>query len=223
MIGPTRVCSMVFLLLGAVLIAAPAVAQGPEDVGAGELGPPDGSLVEIPSPTVPMVVYDFDAMPAGPTTVGDIQAAFEPPAVLMDITNVTRTGTGGYNFQTAGGRALVAADAAGTLALIDPPAGVFQNADSFTIVFRGPATEFGFEIGDWGGPFTVECFDGAASVGSVEVSTSGGAIGHFVQSAVPFDSCVLTSLPSTVANWVIPSFQIPESAVPVELLIFDVE
>lgn len=212
-----------FVMAGLLVVAAPILAQ---DQGGGFTGLQEGTLVEIPSPTVPMVVYDFDAMPAGSTTVADIQAAFEPPAVLMDITNTPRgTGAGGYNFQTAGGRALAAdPSGSGALVLIDPPAGVFDEVDSFTIVFRGSGTEFGVEIGDWGGPFNVECFDGAASVGSVEVDTTGANIEHFVQSAAPFDSCTLTGLPQNpAANWVIPSFQIPASATPVELIGFDVD
>ncbi|MEZ5331547.1 MAG: hypothetical protein R2991_05745 [Thermoanaerobaculia bacterium] len=210
------------LAAGVLLLVVPGLAQ---DQGGGFTGAQEGSLVEIGSPTVTMVVYDFDGLPAGPTSVSAIQAAFEPPAVLMDITNTPRaTGAGVYNFQTAGGRALGAdPSGSGALVLVDQPTGVFDEVDSFTVVFRGQGTEFGFEIGDWGGPFNVECFDGAASVGSVEVDTTNANIEHFVQSAAAFDSCTLTALPQNpTANWVIPSFQIPASATPVELIGFDV-
>jgi len=65
------------VLCFALLIAVPAVAQGPEDVGVADGSPaPLGTVSEIPAMTIPNVVLDFDAMPAGPTTVAAIQAAF---------------------------------------------------------------------------------------------------------------------------------------------------
>ena len=214
------------LILGAGLMVAagmaPVYGQGAEDVGAGGGRAPTGTLAEIGAPTVPMVVFDFDTMAAGPVTVADIQAAFALGNALMDITNTPRMANGTYDFQTGGGRALTAAtDGSGDLLLVDPLAS-FGEVDSFTIVYNMPATEFGFEIGDWGGPFNLECFDGITSVGTVQVDTTLDDREHFVQSVNPFDSCVLTALPDNPpANWVIPSFQIPESAVPVTLMEFD--
>jgi len=221
----SRTRAMRILWVGTACIVFAAGAAVAQDEGGGFTNLQEGALIEIPAATVPMVIYDFDAMPAGPTTVAEIQAAFAPPAALLDITNTPRNNPiGVYNFQTAGGRALAAAtDGSGGLVLIDAPAGAFDEVDDFTIVFNGLATEFGFEIGDWGGPINVECFAGAVSVGAVEVDTTGGNILHFVQSPTEFDSCSLTALPQNPAgNWVIPSFQIPES-VPVELMGFDIE
>jgi hypothetical protein len=188
---PVPVVTAGAALVLATLIAVPAAAQ----------------VTEIPALTIPNVVLDFDAMPAGPTTVAAIQGAF-PTSALANLTFVTRDGTGGYDFQDGGGRALAPTDLAGTLSLIDTAA-AFQNDDELIIDLSVPATEMGFEVGDWAGPFNVNAFDGAILIGSVQVSTVGDDREHFVQSTTPFDRIVLTANPDNPpANWVIPALHL---------------
>jgi len=159
--------------------------------------------------TCASVVVDFDSMSAGPTTVAAIRGAF-PTSGLSNLTWTTRAGTGTYDFQTAGGRALAPnSDGSGSLVLIDPPGGTYGNANDLTIDLVHPQSEFGFQIGDWSGPFYANLYSGAVLVGSVQVSTSGGAIQHYVSSTVPFNRIVLTALPDNpAANWVVPELEL---------------
>lgn len=207
-----RMTWLAVLALGLVFAGGTALAQGPEDIGgSGPGAAPAGPVTEIPAMTIPNVVLDFDALPAGPTTAGAIDAAF-PGSACANFTFVTRAATGGYNFQTGGGRALAPnPDLSGNLFLVDPPAGTFGEADSLTIDLSEPTTEFGFEIGDWAGPFNANVYDGGGLVGTVQVSTAGDIREHFLQSTVPFDSVELTALPDNPpANWVVPTLTCPE-------------
>lgn len=218
----------VLLALAIVSIGSTADAQGPEDVGSGVISAPTGSLIEIPAPTVGMVDFNFDLLPPGLITLEEIQDGIMMGHVLADGDIEGRPGNGTYNFQTEGGRALGRVPDASLgdddAFLVDPPSGDFGEADEIVVVFSSTATEFGFQIGDWAGPFDVECFNGATSVGRVTVDTAGGALQHWVQSAAEFDTCLMTALPANpAANWVIPSFQIPDSVVPVELLIIKID
>ena len=203
-----QACPVAVLLVFAALIAVPAAAQGPEDVGVpGDSPKPLGTVTEIPAMTIPNVVLDFDAMPAGATTVAAIQAAF-PGSALSNLTFVTRAGAAGYDFQTGGGRALVPSDLAGSLALVDALGG-FQNDDALIVDLSVPSTEMGFEIGDWGGPFNAEAYDGAVLIGTVTASTAGDDRDHFIQSTTPFNRVILTALPQNPpANWAVPALHL---------------
>lgn len=151
----------------------------------------------------------FGVMSPGPTTVAAIRAKY-PTSGLGNLTWTTRAGTGVYDYQTAGARALAPnSDGSGSLVLIDPPGGAFGNADDLTIDLVHPQSEFGFQIGDWGGPFYANLYFGSTPVGSVQVSTVGGAIQHYVSSTVPFNRIVLTALPDNpAANWVVPELEL---------------
>jgi hypothetical protein len=186
--------------------------------------PVAASPIQIGSMGVPHVTLDFDLMPAGATSLGAINAAF-PTVGLTGLAFATRAGTGTYNSQTGGGRALSAADAIGGLALIDPPTGTFQNNDSLTISFGASVEEFGFEVGDVitsAYPITaflVELFSGATSLGSIGFNTTGN-IGPFYvadDGGLSFDRVQLGPVTVlTTANWVIPALYVqtadPESA-----------
>jgi len=204
----------------ALMIPVSIGAQDPQDVGHGGTpgpGPGNPSLItETGGMTVLNVVMDFDLMAAGPTTVGAIQAAF-PGSALANITLTPRTGTGNYDSQDGGGRALGGnADGSGNLALIEAGGGAFGNIDSMTVDLIGLVTEFGFELGDWAGPFNVEIFDGMTSVGTFQFSTVGDARLHFFSSDMPFNRVVFSALPdSPAANWVMPALHVPSAtAVP---------
>ncbi len=202
--------SFLVTAMAAALFAAPVMAQDEDVAEAFGVAAPTGGLSPIGAMTVPTVVLDFDSMPAGATTVADIQAAF-PGSALGGLTFVTRAGIGTYNFQPAG-RALAAnADGSGNLALVDPPAGDFGNSDELQVALSAPVTEFGFEIGDWAGPFNIEAYNGANLIGTVQVNTDGNNGPFFVQANSPFDNVVLTAFPQNpAANWVVPSLHIPE-------------
>ncbi|MDX1554563.1 MAG: IPTL-CTERM sorting domain-containing protein [Xanthomonadales bacterium] len=202
--------SFLTVSMAAMLLAAPAVAQDEDVAESVVIGAPQGTVTEIGAMTIPNVVLDFDSMPAGATSVGAIQAAF-PGSSLAGLTWTTRAGTGVYNFQTGGGRALAASDdGSGSLVLVDGPAGVFGNADILEVTLSSPTTEMGFEIGDWAGTMDAEAFDGVTMVGSVTTSTAGDDRTHFIQSTTPFDRVLLVSRASFgVANWVVPSLHLP--------------
>lgn len=206
-----------FVTLG-LLLTLPfnAMTQGTEDIAETQGDSPSLVTVEIPSMTVPNVIMDFDLMPAGATSLVAITTAF-PGSMLSGLTFSTRAGTGTYDFQTGGGRALTAnSDGSGNLVLIDPPADIFGEADALTIDLSGNSTEIGFEIGDWSGPFNVELYDGAVQVGLIQVDTSSDNRSHVVQSDVPFNRVVLTALPDEPgANWVVAELVIEDAPAPV--------
>jgi len=206
-----KLTAAVLAVLAMTLVGSTPAAAQDEDTGSNVISTPSGLAMEIPGMTIPNIVFDFDALPAGPVTVADMQTAF-PGSALANITITPRAATGGYNFQTGGGRALAGnTDLSGSLFLVDPPAGVFGEADDVTITLSELTTEVGFEIGDWAGPFNCNLFDGAAPVGSVQVSTVGDVRTHFVGSDIPFDTIVLTANPDNPpANWVVPTLYIAE-------------
>jgi hypothetical protein len=172
--------------------------------------------IQIGSLSVPHVIMDFDLMPAGPTSLASINAAF-PSAELADLSFATRAGTGTYNSQTGGGRALGAANIGGSLALFDPPSGIFQNADSLTISLGTSAQEFGFEVGDvltTGYPavaFLVELYSGATSLGAIGVNTANNFGPFFLadNGGLSFDRVQLGPVSVlTTANWVVPALYV---------------
>ena len=120
------------LCLALFSVSAAAQVCPPEDCAQplGEFRPK--ALVPIGAMTVPNVEMDFDALPAGPTSVAAIQAAF-PGSSLANITLNTRAGSGFYNFQAGSGNAIGAnPDNSGTLSVI-PVNGTFQNMNSVVI------------------------------------------------------------------------------------------
>ncbi len=202
------------VLIAATFLYAPARVDAvatEDDAGTPSIGLAVG---EVPAMTVKHVVLDFDLMPAGATTLAAIQATF-PGSALAALSFVTRGGTGLYQFQTDGGRGLSAnPDGSGNLYLVDPPAGIYGNADSLTIDLLVAVKQLGFEVGDWAGPFNVNLFAGATPIGTIQVSTAGGALAHVIESDVVFDRVVLTALPDNPeANWVVASLLIPLAGV----------
>jgi hypothetical protein len=171
--------------------------------------------IQIGSLSVPHVILDFDLMPAGPTSLASINAAF-PSAELADLSFATRAGTGTYDSQTGGGRALGAADIGGSLALFDPPSGIFQNSNSLTIRLGNSAQEFGFEVGDVltnlypSTAFLVELFSGASSLGAIGVNTTANFGPFFVADSGGsfFDRVQLGPVTLFPANWVVPALYV---------------
>lgn len=192
-------------------IALPATAQD-EDHGVSS-GAFNDAMSEIPALTAPTVTLDFDLMPQGPTTVAAIQAAF-PNSGVTNVVHSACTGAaaGVYNFQP-NGRALAAnPDGSLGLFLVDPPSGPFGCYDDVTITFAAPITQFGVQIGDWSGPINLTVFDGAANVGTLQVTTT-NAPTHLVESTVPFDSLMISAFPDNPqANYVVPTLIFPEQA-----------
>ncbi|MEM7007864.1 MAG: IPTL-CTERM sorting domain-containing protein, partial [Thermodesulfobacteriota bacterium] len=168
-----------------------------------------GMAFVIPSISVPNFVMDFDELPAGPTTIEDILSQF-PYAPLTALSFITDPGTSQYNFQTGGGRALAPnPDESGDLFLVDPN-GTYGEANVLIIELTHAISEFGFEVGDWGGPFNAHLYNGADMVGSVTVLSFDNERLHFIGSTDPFDRIELTADPQNPrANWVIPALILP--------------
>ena len=147
------------LILITVLAVMPlwSMCNAQEDgvIGGDEFSTEDVMpLVEM---TVPNVLLDFDELPEGPTTLGAIQNAF-PGTCLSGLTFIPRSGTGIYNFNTGGGRALAPnPDGSGDLFLVDP-GGAFGNEVSLIIDLLNPVNQFGFQIGDLDGLFNAKLF-----------------------------------------------------------------
>jgi uncharacterized repeat protein (TIGR01451 family) len=200
--------SIAFVAVG-LLVILPAVAQD-EDHGTSTGGFND-AMSEIPALTVPYVEFDFDLMPQGPTTVGDILAQF-PGSVAADFVFSTCTGStpGSYGFQP-NGRALAAnPDGSLGLYLVDDTDGAFGCSDDLTITFSEPITQFAVQTGDWSGPLNFNVFDGGSNVGTIQVTTTNAPV-HYIESTVPFDSLMLTAFPDNPgANYVFTTFQFPE-------------
>jgi hypothetical protein len=192
-----------------MLVAVPLTSKAvPEDEGSGgDLTTEDVSpIFEL---TVPNVLVDFNFLPQGPTTLEAIQSQF-PQSCITGLAFITRAGTGTYDFQTGGGRALAPnPDGSGDLLIVDP-GGSFGNADSLIINLAIEVTQFGFEIGDWAGPFNAVLSRGGLVVGMISVSTVGDNRTHNFESTDPFDQIELTALPDNPeANWVVPSLRSP--------------
>ena len=160
-------------------------------------------VMEISSLTVPHVVLDFDLMPAGPTTLAAINAAF-PGAGLVDLF-FTEAGLGQnttYEDQTVGGRGLKP-NASGGLELLDVGATSAGEAIALTIKLDRLITEFGFAIGDkpiGGVTSNVSLFDGATLVGTYPSTLPQDGTTHFLASTVAFDGIVITDS----RDWVVP-------------------
>lgn len=200
---------MSFLRMAMVAAAATCVAA-----------PAQALLVETGVVAGPVETVDFDAMPAGTTTLAAITAAF--PAA--GITSIGFEGVAVdplvYNAQTNGGRALAAGDAAGGLVLLDIGDGSPVSPDAFLVGFDRTVTEFGFDAGDFsGGTWTLETYLNGGLSESVSFNLNGSGVLNVFSSDVPFNAVrVVESAPS--ANWVVPTFVVssraarPETEVP---------
>lgn len=201
--------SIVAGAVGLCLLASPGLAQGiDEDHGAEGAGQEPTVITPTGGLSCDNTVMDFDQLTSGATSVGAIQTAF-PGSTLANLVFTTRAGTGTYDFQTGGGQALAAnSDGSGALAIV-PIGGAFGNSDVLTVTFSEQVYEFGFEVGDWSGPFNVAVSDGGNPAGSLQISTIGSSGPFFIASDVPFDSLTLTALPDNpAANWVVPSIHV---------------
>lgn len=170
----------------------------------------NAQLAEIPGMTQPHTVIDFDDLTLGGVTTQQIISQY-PGVNLSQISVVTRSGQGNYNFQNGDGNGLAALDLAGNLGIISPAGGPFQNMDSLDVSFITGVTEFGFGIGDWSGPFNIFAFDGMTQVGSFQVDLTSNNTIHYIESAGPaFDRVQLTTFPDfTFSNWVLTALFIP--------------
>lgn len=159
--------------------------------------------------TVPNVLYDFDELPQGPTSLEAILGAF-PDSCLTGLTFVTRAGTGNYNVTTGGGRALAAnPNGTGSLYLVDP-LGNFGNADALLINMKAFVTQFGFEIGDYISDINAELYNKGNLIGIITVDADSNNRTHIFESDILFNQVVLTVLPQNpLANWVVPSLRVP--------------
>lgn len=169
-------------------------------------GQANAVIVEIGAMTQPHVVLDFDAMAAGSTTVGAINAAF-PDAGITSLSFGEVAGSAAYGTALGAGRAL-APDGSGGLTLVDEGASGYGSNDGVTIVLDRLITEFGFAIADFGsatGEF--ELFNGAVSVGTV-AEAGPTPVTQFYQSTNPFDTIVL----SHDSNWVVPEIVLQTGA-----------
>ena len=194
-----------------VLLVAPALAQSPEDYGE----PGTGFIEAITPATCPgaLVELDFDALPQGPVTVADIQAAF-PGTMLSNITFTTPTSTAGVYNTDPQGRAL-AGDPSGSLALylVDPPTGDFGAMGDMIVDFSNDVMESGVQVADWLGPVNIEIFDDGGSVGMVQFDSSPMGVQFCFQSDVPFDSMTVSANPdSPGGNWVVPAIWVMQGA-----------
>jgi exosortase sorting signal-containing protein len=163
--------------------------------------------------TVTNVLFEFDELPQGPTSIEDILNAF-PFSCLRELTFTPKSpvfiipGSGIYNFQTGGGRALsLNPDGSGGLYLVDP-LGFYGPNDSLIIDLTAPVRQFGFEIGDFGGTFNAEIFRDGTSVGIIQVETSNNRT-HVFESTIPFDQVVLSVFDNPLGDFVVPSLRIP--------------
>jgi hypothetical protein len=216
-------------IVGAImgyLLTAQGVAACPNEDCA--VNPPSGSnnapqALILEAMTVPFIEMDFDEMPLGSTSVAEIQANF-PGSVLDNISVTLFGGTGVYNTQVLSGQGLGAVDPDGTLGIISPDDGVYQNFSQMTISFSEPISEFGFGVGDWSGRFTIGVYRDDVLIASEDIDTAttdGSGSVHYIKEATLFNQVVL-SPPEDArlsANWVVPFLAIPyASSVPVPAL-----
>ena len=176
-------------------------------------GVASGQFSEIPAMTVPFSTIDFNLLPAGGTTVGQINAIGNPPGniVAIDLPYKGTSVLGTYDTNAHLGNALGRL-VGGGLGIIAP----FGQFDPFTadITLGMMSTEFGFSFGDWNGPAVVGFYDGANFLGSFTTSSiSGAAPNKYVRSTIPFNRVTLDTS-TTGGNFVIPDLyvQIPEPA-----------
>ena len=196
----------------AATLVAPCVVLG-------QGGGPDGGVITPLAGgfTLPVIELDFDLLPSGPVTVGDIQAAF-PTAALTNITLTPPTAAAGELDSNTCGRAL-AGNPDGSLnpITVDPPSSDFSPMGVMIVELAGDTNEAGIEVGNWRGSFTVEIFDDGASVGSYTFDTAdpqpGRGVPFFFQSSLPFDEIRFSADPRAPdADWVACTVWLPESA-----------
>ncbi len=174
------------------------------------LGHAQAEVISIDSMTKPHVVVDFDLMPAGPTSVEAINLAF-PDAGIVSLTFAEVDGTGTYNFNTDGGRAL-SPDGLGGLTLVDVGA-EFYDATELVIDLDHLTRQFGFAIGDRSdtGDMNTLLYDvsgGPTLVGTYSAPQTG--LSQFFESTIPFDRVVFQD----GANWVVPELVVGLEDVP---------
>jgi V8-like Glu-specific endopeptidase len=135
------------------------------------------NATEIPAMTVPSSQIEMDALGLGPTNVGALNAAGSPgPARLARIAlpDKPTTVAGVYNTNNALGNALARVN--GVISIIEGASGTAPfDGTTYNLLFTGPHTEFGFEVGDWNGTMIVNLYDGASWVGMVETASAPSA------------------------------------------------
>ena len=163
--------------------------------------------------TVPNVLFEFDDMPQGPTTIEDILNTF-PNSCLENITTTPKqesaAGSGIYNTATGGGRALALnPDLSGGLFLVDP-FGTYGPNDDIVIHLSVPVRQIGIELGDVLGDMNAEFFNGADSLGSIGLPILENDRTNIVQSNIGFNRVVIESptAPDAV-DFVMPSVRVP--------------
>ena len=203
-----KILSRTLMLVLALFLATSITASAQdEDEATGVDEFAAEGIEPIPVMTEGNIILNFDGYPEGPTSLDALGIG----SCITGFTFTTRSGTGSYDFQTGGGRALAAnPDGSGGLYIVDPPDGIYGNADFLTIDLVSEVTKFGFEIGDWSGPFSAEIFNNGVSLGSITVSTEDDNRTHLFSSDAPFDRVVLSAAELfDSANWVVPSLILP--------------
>jgi hypothetical protein len=165
-------------------------------------------------------VVDFDRIGAGPTSVAALNAFYGTS--FADIFIETRTGTGGYNFQTTEGSALCGDPVTGDLQVLAPTGnatGDFANPDAYVIEIGRDVHQFGCAIGDWSGPMNIELRDGGRNgtvVGNLNFDYIGDPSADFLASVDPFDTVIISAIPTgnTGANYVVPEIHIGDEMDP---------
>lgn len=167
---------------------APAVAQAP--------------ALEFGFPSIPLVHFDLEAVPAGPTDVDALRGAY-PGSSLASVTIDADAAQATYDLDTDG-NALAATDGGGSLGIVEP-GDSYQRMSAVTVTFAEPTTEFGFRVTDWDGAVRATVYAGATMIGSIERPV--GATGVVVLSnAGPYDRVEIEAVPTTAApdpEWVV--------------------
>lgn len=158
-------------------------------------------------------VVDFDALPLGPVSVADINARF-PQARLRALSFDLKPTTGTYNFNE-NGRALAPDPTSGELSIVAPGGGQFRAANYLDVDLAGPSSEFGFIIGDWGGPTYARFYLDGVGVGE-ELEFEGTTDFNYFRATQDdrFDRVRLRALDFEGPNWVIPALAVQHVSEP---------
>ena len=176
--------------------------------------PAQALLVETPGVFGQVANVDFDAMPAGPTTLAAIQGAF-PSAGTTAIGFESSSGNSlNYNFETAGGRGLALADPARGLELLDAVGSAAGVPGVFFVDFDRDVTEFGIDIGDVANTdFTLETYRDGGLLESLTFALNNAGELNTFSSDMPFDGIRLIEEDEQF-NWVAPSFVVSSDGSP---------
>lgn len=171
------------------------------------------AVSEVNSLTVPASQIDFDTMPAGPTTLGAINAAgTNGGATILGITLTPSSAARGvYNTSPGEGRALALEQ--GQLFLVDPPSGGF-DAFNAQIDLSAPSTEFGLSIGDWVAQMDLDFYLGGTMVTTFRTSRYSNVapnVKFFQMTGGAFDRIDIRAS-TTAGNWVIPELWIEQTS-----------